>query len=56
MGKVRLVATATFEYEADPSHYEGCSTPEEMAALDQSGDVWAILDNEKTVFSVKPAD
>lgn len=32
---MKLRATFVVEYEADPKNYEGCNTPEEIAALDQ---------------------
>lgn len=52
---IRLRVTAIREYDANPAHYTGCSTPEEMAALDATGDVWSMLDHEDTQFTVEAA-
>jgi hypothetical protein len=32
--KLRITITAVIEYEANPAHYEGCSTPDQMLAVD----------------------
>lgn len=52
--KVRLRATWTLEYWADPASYGECSTSEEMAALDAAIE-WPsdILDNADSVFTVE---
>ena len=53
MNKVKLIATWTRTYWADPKNYEGCDTPEDMAALDQEhGSPMDIFDNEDSEFTV----
>jgi hypothetical protein len=51
--RVKLRATWTREYFADPRDYEGCDTPEDMASLDEEGGYpMDILDHDESVFSV----
>lgn len=55
--KVKLRATWVREYWADPDHYEGCDTPEDMAALDQSGGYpLDVMDHQDSVFTVTVAE
>ncbi|HHA2835986.1 TPA: hypothetical protein ACOFCN_000306 [Stenotrophomonas maltophilia] len=56
MNKVKLVATWTRVYWADPKHYKGCDTPEDMAQLDQdAGSPMDIMDREDSNFTVTVA-
>lgn len=51
--RVKLRATWVREYWADPKHYDGCDTPQDMAALDARAE-WpsGMLDHEESVFTV----
>ena len=56
MAKLRIVVTATLEYETDPQWYPDASTPEEMLAIDlenAKGDVLLFLDNSNTKWEFK---
>lgn len=54
--KIKMRATLVREYWADPSHYDGCETPEDMAKLDASGGCLDLLDHEDSVFTVEVAE
>lgn len=53
---IRLRATITFEYDADPDHY-GTDNPAEMAKIDSGNDFMdmLILADGGVRFSVEPA-
>ncbi len=53
MDKVRLRIMAVLEYDADPQHYEGCETAEQMAQADLECDPGLILDNEQTAITIE---
>lgn len=52
--KIKLRATWTVEYWADPDNYPDAKSPEEMAAMDERAE-WPqeILDHEHSVFTVQ---
>ncbi len=59
MDKVRLRIMAVLEYDADPQHYEGCETAEQMAQADLVCDPFSILCSDDTVITievVEPSD
>ena len=52
---IRLRCTIVFEYDADPEHYNGASTPEEMAKIDAQNDPFDMLGvAEKPEMKVEP--
>lgn len=56
MAKLRIVVTATLEYESDPQWYPDASTPEEMLATDIENakeDVFLFLDTSDTKWEFK---
>lgn len=56
MAKLRVIVTATLEYESDPEWYPDASTPEEMLAIDLENakeDVFLFLDTSDTKWEFK---
>lgn len=43
---MRLLVTLQYEYDVEPEHYPGCSTPAEIAALDVEVAPWVICAEE----------
>jgi hypothetical protein len=56
MTKLRIVITATVEYEASPDAYPEGSTPEQMLAIDLENaddDTFMFLDNDDVKWDIK---
>jgi len=50
-----VTVTAVVEYEADPQHYPGATTPQEMLAIDMEGadnDPYSFISSDSTEWTV----
>lgn len=53
--KARLKFVVEVEYEIKPEYYDGCTTPEEMLAVDiegAKGDPFLTLDNDSAKWTI----
>jgi hypothetical protein len=53
--KLRVTVTAVVEYEANPEHYPGATTPQEMLAIDMEGadnDPYSFISTDSAEWKV----
>lgn len=58
MTKLKITFEVSLEYEADPENYPGCSSPEEMLAVDLANaedDPFLMLGDSRPVWKIAGA-